>query len=159
MDKRARQEQVRLSWSEIVGDVIARVSSVERIADGVAYVGCMTPVWAQTLSLRRNEILAKIGEHAGSSAIREVRFSSVSHSIESKKQSQSAAAQTGGHKPRPKPLTPSQEETIAAIAASLREKGSPQRAPATKLRRSANRGASPRRESAALARARRAAGR
>ena len=119
IDARTRQEQVRLSWKEIVGEVIARVSSVHRIADGVAYVGCATPVWAQTLSLRRTEILAKIAEHVGTGAIQDIRFSSVPAAGED-------AGYAGTSRPRQrhreKALTDAQEQTIAAIAASLREK-------------------------------------
>ena len=121
MDVRARQEQVRLSWAEIVGEVIAQVSSVERIADGVAYVSCATPVWAQTLSLRRKHILAKVAEHVGSNAIREIRFNSLPHSAADGSERSPALAPSRHCGRHQKALTESQEQTVAAIAASLKE--------------------------------------
>jgi predicted nucleic acid-binding Zn ribbon protein len=77
MHRRARQESVRVDWPSIVGDVIARMSGVDRIADGVLYVHCATPVWAHTLSLRQKDILAKIAQRIGPDVIRGIRFSSL----------------------------------------------------------------------------------
>ncbi|MGD8239131.1 MAG: DUF721 domain-containing protein [Armatimonadota bacterium] len=124
MDTRARQEQVRLSWREIVGDVIARVSSIQRIADGVVYVRCATPVWAQTLSFRRKEILAKVAAHAGGNAIREIRFNSLPESTEGLPSALGRAGKPSRRQPAEKPLSARQEQTVAAIAASLSEKAS-----------------------------------
>ncbi|MFQ5808329.1 MAG: DUF721 domain-containing protein [Armatimonadota bacterium] len=122
MDTRARQEQVRLSWSEIVGDVIARVTSVQRIADGVIYIRCATPVWAQTLSFRRKEILVKIADHAGGNAIREIRFNSLPESTEGLPSALARAGKPSARQRPEKPLSARQEQTVAAIAASLSEK-------------------------------------
>ena len=119
LDRRARQAQVSLSWAEIVGEVIARVSCVDRVADGVAYVHCVTPVWAQTLSFRRTQILAKIAERLGSNVISDVRFNSLPGIRPTA--TPVPARQPPGTQ-RPASLTPQQEETIAAIAASLERK-------------------------------------
>jgi predicted nucleic acid-binding Zn ribbon protein len=131
MHARARQEQIRLSWREIVGDVIAQVSSVQRIAQGVAFVSCSTPVWAQTLSFRRKEILAKIEEHAGKGVIREIRFNCLPYAGAATEQAWRHNGRPGSLKQAPQRLTDKQEQTIAAIAASLTEK-STQQAPSSR---------------------------
>lgn len=123
MHARTRQEQVRLSWGEIAGKVIAGVSCVQRIVDGVMYVHCATPVWAHTLSLRQREILAKIAEHVGANVIREVRFNALGARAEQRLQVGSNQAEhIRGRQPKVA-LTESQERRIAALGASVKDEG------------------------------------
>ena len=122
MRSRARQEWVRVAWREIVGELIAGVSAVHRIADGVLYVRCTTPVWAHTLSLRQKEILAKIAEHAGSGVIREVRFSSLP--FEAHEHSGGRSRQTNTPSPETAAsLTDAEKRKIGAFGASLKDEG------------------------------------
>ena len=68
------QYAVLTSWAEIVGQQIAKVTTAERIEDGILIVRVSTAPWRAELSLRKSEILEKVAARVGKAVVREIRF-------------------------------------------------------------------------------------
>jgi predicted nucleic acid-binding Zn ribbon protein len=75
LDKKFRQGQIILAWKELVGPANARHSWPLRIQEDVLRVSCSSAAWAQTLSLLRGQILAKIARQYGSGLLKDIHFS------------------------------------------------------------------------------------
>ena len=69
-----RQYDVINTWESIVGEQIAKVTTVQRIDNGVLYVGVATAPWRAELSMKRREIIEKINSAVGRNIIKEIRF-------------------------------------------------------------------------------------
>jgi predicted nucleic acid-binding Zn ribbon protein len=75
LEKKIRQGQIMLAWKELVGPANARHSWPMRIQEDVLRVSCSSAAWAQTLSLLRGQILAKIAQHYGGGLLKDIHFS------------------------------------------------------------------------------------
>lgn len=62
------------AWPEVVGPQIARVTSPERMENGVLYVGVTTAPWRAELSMKRIELIEKLNTHVGSRVLNDIRF-------------------------------------------------------------------------------------
>jgi len=69
-----KQYDALTSWPEVVGEQIARVTSPERIENGILIVHVGSASWRSELSMRRMEIISKLNARAGAPVIREIRF-------------------------------------------------------------------------------------
>jgi predicted nucleic acid-binding Zn ribbon protein len=65
---------VLTSWEECVGEQVAKVSTPERIVNGVLFVHVASAPWRAELSLRRAEIVRKINSRAGTAVVRDIQF-------------------------------------------------------------------------------------
>jgi predicted nucleic acid-binding Zn ribbon protein len=65
---------VLTTWSAVVGERIAGVTSALRIENGVLFVGVATAPWRAELSMQRHEIIRKINAALGKDVVREIRF-------------------------------------------------------------------------------------
>jgi predicted nucleic acid-binding Zn ribbon protein len=72
--KKMKQFSIITSWSEIVGEQIAKVTEAERMENGILYVRTKSATWRNELSMRRLEILEKVNVAAGSKLVKEIRF-------------------------------------------------------------------------------------
>ncbi len=72
--KKMQQAVVLGSWSEIVGEHIARVTEAERIENGILFVKTLNAPWRNELTMRRLEILEKINNAVGAKVVKEIRF-------------------------------------------------------------------------------------
>jgi predicted nucleic acid-binding Zn ribbon protein len=72
--KPLNQYAVLTAWKDIVGEQIAKVTTAERIVDGVLIIRVSTAPWRAELSLRRAEILEKVTDLVGRGIVREIRF-------------------------------------------------------------------------------------
>lgn len=72
--KKMQQAVVLSSWSEIVGEHIARVTEAERVENGILFVKTLNAPWRNELTMRRLEILEKINEAAGGKVVKDIRF-------------------------------------------------------------------------------------
>jgi len=69
-----RQYNVITSWASIVGEKIARVTTPQRIDNGILFVHVSTAPWRAELAMRRMEILEKVNSAAGRKVIHDIRF-------------------------------------------------------------------------------------
>jgi len=74
LDGVALAHRVGAQWSEIVGEQIAAHCRPLGIRAGVLELEVDSPVWSQQLQLRKTDLLAKLEEHLGPDAPRELRF-------------------------------------------------------------------------------------
>lgn len=72
--KKMKQFSVITSWSEIVGEQIARVTEADRMENGILFVKTATAPWRNELTMRRMEIMEKVNAAAGSKVVKEIRF-------------------------------------------------------------------------------------
>ncbi len=61
-------------WSSLVGEQIARVSTAQRMENGVLYVSVNTAPWRAELTMRRREIVDKINTTLGKKVVHDIRF-------------------------------------------------------------------------------------
>jgi predicted nucleic acid-binding Zn ribbon protein len=60
LKKKIQQYDVVVSWAEIVGEQIARVTEAYKIDKGILFVRVRTSEWRNELLMRKPEILQKI---------------------------------------------------------------------------------------------------
>ena len=74
LDGVALAHRIGAHWEEIVGPQIAAHCRPLGIRGSVLELEVDSPVWSQQLQLRKPELLAKLAEHLGRDAPRELRF-------------------------------------------------------------------------------------
>jgi predicted nucleic acid-binding Zn ribbon protein len=71
------KEQLALrAWPQLAGRVVGAHSRAEAVRDGVLIVATDTPAWAQELTMRRADLLAKLEKALGPGVISEIHFRS-----------------------------------------------------------------------------------
>jgi len=75
LDRRTKQEVAAANWSEVVGEKAAAASTPEGIRDGILFVACKSPTWAQELTLLKDQIIRELNKKVGSKALTDIRFS------------------------------------------------------------------------------------
>jgi predicted nucleic acid-binding Zn ribbon protein len=62
-------------WESVVGPELAKISAPQKLLNGtVLFVEVLDPVWAQELTLRRDEFLRTLRERSPESFVEEIRF-------------------------------------------------------------------------------------
>ncbi|HZG39941.1 MAG TPA: DUF721 domain-containing protein [Nodosilinea sp.] len=72
---RGQFRQVLNQWTAVVGEGVARQAAPVRLDQDVLHVAVANPMWAQTLSLERRRILAKLNDRLNLN-LHDIRFSS-----------------------------------------------------------------------------------
>ena len=62
------------AWPDVVGPQIARVTSPERMENGVLYVGVASAPWRAELSMKRLELIEKLNTRVGTRVLSDIRF-------------------------------------------------------------------------------------
>ena len=68
------QYDVIAAWPEVVGPQIARVTSPERMENGVLYVAVTTAPWRTELAMKRLDLIEKLNTRIGTRALNDIRF-------------------------------------------------------------------------------------
>jgi predicted nucleic acid-binding Zn ribbon protein len=74
IEKTLKNYDVLTSWQSIVGEQIARVTTVQRIESGILFVSVSTAPWRAELTMRRQEIMKKVNAAVGRDVIKDIRF-------------------------------------------------------------------------------------
>jgi predicted nucleic acid-binding Zn ribbon protein len=61
-------------WDSVVGETIAKVTTVEQIKDGDLYVRVKNPSWRMELNFRKKEILVRLNSAIGREMIKTIIF-------------------------------------------------------------------------------------
>ena len=61
-------------WNTVVGETIARMTSVEQLKDGDLYVRVKNPSWRMELNFRKKEISERLNKAIGHDMIRTIIF-------------------------------------------------------------------------------------
>ena len=61
-------------WNEVVGDTIARITSVEQLKGGDLYVRVKSPSWRMELNFRKKEIAERLNRAIGQEMVKTVIF-------------------------------------------------------------------------------------
>ncbi len=69
-----REYDAVLRWPEAVGAHIAKVASAEKIQNGILTVRVTSPTWRYELTLRKEELAAKINAVVGSTIVTDIHF-------------------------------------------------------------------------------------
>lgn len=69
-----RQYDVITSWAAIVGEQIAKVTKAQYVQNGILYVSVATAPWRAELTMRKKEILEKIGVAINKGVVKDIRF-------------------------------------------------------------------------------------
>ena len=62
MERKVREHELLVRWSELAGAAIANHATPTRFRDGVLYLRVPDAAWRQELSLRRAELRKKLNE-------------------------------------------------------------------------------------------------
>jgi predicted nucleic acid-binding Zn ribbon protein len=62
------------TWSEVVGEQIARVAVAERMENGILFVSVNSAPWRTELTMKRRAIVDKLNAHAGGAVVKDIRF-------------------------------------------------------------------------------------
>jgi predicted nucleic acid-binding Zn ribbon protein len=74
MEKTLEEYGAVTSWSEVVGEQIAKVTKAQHMENGVLFVSVSTAPWRAELSMKRLEIMQKINAALGRNVVKEIRF-------------------------------------------------------------------------------------
>lgn len=69
-----RDGRIALLWEETVTPEIAKQTEAVKVRNRVLYIKTKSPVWAQELNLLKIELMERINQRAGFSAVRDIRF-------------------------------------------------------------------------------------
>jgi len=72
IEKPVRQNEVFFIWQDIVGEVIAKHATPEKIAYNKLFVQVDSPVWRNELNFRKEEILKRINSQLKNAQIKEI---------------------------------------------------------------------------------------
>jgi len=72
LEQRASQESIPQYWLEIVGETLAKNTTVEKIDKGKMFVKASNSVWKQEILISRENIRKKVNEHFGAEIITEI---------------------------------------------------------------------------------------
>jgi predicted nucleic acid-binding Zn ribbon protein len=61
-------------WNGIVGETIARETTIEKIKDGDLYIKVRQPSWRMELNFRKNDIIKRLNKAIGHDMIRTIIF-------------------------------------------------------------------------------------
>lgn len=61
-------------WESIVGEQVARVTTAQRMENGILFVGVKTAPWRAELTMRRLDIIEKINNALGKKTVKDIRF-------------------------------------------------------------------------------------
>lgn len=76
LGNKLREQLVLIKWQEAVGDKIAGVTRADRIQDGIVWVACKSSVWANELTLHKENIRTNLNRAVGRNIVKDLRFSS-----------------------------------------------------------------------------------
>jgi predicted nucleic acid-binding Zn ribbon protein len=68
------QYDVMAAWPDVVGPQIARVTTPQRMENGVLYVEVTTAPWRAELSMKRLELIEKLNTRVGTRVLNDIRF-------------------------------------------------------------------------------------
>ena len=73
-EKKIDQVQLVKIWPDIVGENIAKISTAERVFEGVLYVKVKSMTWRTELLFQKQKILERIEKRFGKKIITDIRF-------------------------------------------------------------------------------------
>lgn len=62
------------SWSELMGDVVARYTASVNLRNGTLFVSLRNPALRQNLLMQRTNIMQKINDHVGAQVVQNIVF-------------------------------------------------------------------------------------
>lgn len=68
------QYDIITAWPEVVGARIARVTTAQRMDNGILFIGVQNAAWRTELTMKRLEIIDKLNSRAGASVVKDIRF-------------------------------------------------------------------------------------
>ncbi|MCG8605283.1 DUF721 domain-containing protein [bacterium] len=74
LEKKVKQNEVLIKWSEIVGEQVFQVTRVDRVQNGILFVKVSSSAWRNELIYMKKEILEKIYSSIGKGVIEDIRF-------------------------------------------------------------------------------------
>ena len=72
--KKLREQDVFEFWDKAVGGRIAEVARPTRMSKGILFVSVKSGVWRNELSMRKEEILARLNESVNEEIVKDIKF-------------------------------------------------------------------------------------
>ena len=72
--KKLREQDVFEVWDKAFGERIAEVAKPTRISKGTLFVSVQSGAWRNELSMRREEILARLNEIVNEEVVKDIKF-------------------------------------------------------------------------------------
>lgn len=73
-EKKQKEAKFKEVWSDVVGDKLAKYSSLSKIKDRTFYVHCTNSVGMQELIFLKLQIIDKINETSGEKVVEKIHF-------------------------------------------------------------------------------------
>ena len=74
IQKKLREYDALVFWETVVGDHIAKVTTVKRITQGVLFVKVKTSTWRNELSLQKKNIVERLNATLGDQVVKDIKF-------------------------------------------------------------------------------------
>jgi predicted nucleic acid-binding Zn ribbon protein len=74
IEKKVKQNEALIRWSEIVGEQVSQVTRVDRVQDGILLVKVSSSAWRNELVYMKKDILERIYSSIGKGVIEDIRF-------------------------------------------------------------------------------------
>lgn len=73
-DEAAQDYRAVRMWSEVVGTYIAKISQVEKIANGVLHVKVKNSAWRNELLFKKRSIIEEMNKRLGKEMVKDIAF-------------------------------------------------------------------------------------
>ena len=74
IEKRVYQSQALIIWNDVVGEKISKISSPEKVENGILFVGVKSPSWRMELIYLKRDIIHRLNTKIGVNAIKDIIF-------------------------------------------------------------------------------------
>ena len=65
---------LKKNWSKVVGNLIAKVSSPDRVERDILYIKCSNPSWKQELYFFKDEIVKNVNKFFNKKIVNEIKI-------------------------------------------------------------------------------------
>ena len=74
IENKIKQNEIIIRWPEIVGEKISKVTTADKIENGILFVRVTNSAWRNELIYMKNEIISRIYSSLNTDLIRDIRF-------------------------------------------------------------------------------------
>ena len=74
IENKIKQNEIIIRWPEIVGEKLSKVTTADKIENGILFVRVTNSAWRNELIYMKNEIINRIYSSLKTDLIRDIRF-------------------------------------------------------------------------------------
>lgn len=74
IENKIKQNEIIVRWPEIVGEKLSKVTTADKVENGILFVRVTNSVWRNELIYMKTEIINRISSRLNTDIIKDIRF-------------------------------------------------------------------------------------